>query len=45
MKSDEKRGLWRMVHAERAALVDDLAGLEADLLDGPGVGALAGAAA
>ncbi|MFB7300207.1 maleylpyruvate isomerase family mycothiol-dependent enzyme [Streptomyces rubiginosohelvolus] len=31
MKSDEKRGIWRMVHAERAALVDDLAGLEADL--------------
>ncbi len=28
MKSDAKRGIWRMVHAERAALVEDLAGLE-----------------
>lgn len=28
MKSEAKRGIWRMVHAERAALVEDLAGLE-----------------
>ncbi|WP_217230645.1 maleylpyruvate isomerase family mycothiol-dependent enzyme [Streptomyces anulatus] len=35
MKSDAKRGIWRMVHAERAALTDDLARLDARQWDAP----------
>ncbi len=35
MKSDAKRGIWRMVHAERAALTDDLARLDAGQWDAP----------
>ncbi|MFH9609663.1 maleylpyruvate isomerase family mycothiol-dependent enzyme [Streptomyces sp. NPDC017448] len=35
MKRDAKRGTWRMVHAERAALVADLARLEAGRWDTP----------
>ncbi|MFF2235868.1 maleylpyruvate isomerase family mycothiol-dependent enzyme [Streptomyces anulatus] len=33
MESDAKRGVWRMVHAERAALADDLARLDAGQWD------------
>ncbi|MFB8219750.1 MULTISPECIES: maleylpyruvate isomerase family mycothiol-dependent enzyme [Streptomyces] len=35
MESDAKREVWRMVHAERAALVDDLARLDAGQWDAP----------
>ncbi|WP_206977951.1 maleylpyruvate isomerase family mycothiol-dependent enzyme [Streptomyces sp. M54] len=35
MKSDTKRDIWRMVHAERAALVEDLARLEPEQWDTP----------
>ncbi|MGQ4716222.1 maleylpyruvate isomerase family mycothiol-dependent enzyme [Streptomyces anulatus] len=35
MESDAKRGIWRMVHAERAALTDDLARLDAGQWDAP----------
>ncbi|MBT1105482.1 maleylpyruvate isomerase family mycothiol-dependent enzyme [Streptomyces anulatus] len=35
MESDAKRGVWRMVHAERAALADDLARLDAGQWDAP----------
>ncbi|MEV7658134.1 maleylpyruvate isomerase family mycothiol-dependent enzyme [Streptomyces anulatus] len=35
MGSDAKREVWRMVHAERAALVDDLARLDAGQWDAP----------
>ncbi|MGC5535989.1 maleylpyruvate isomerase family mycothiol-dependent enzyme [Streptomyces sp. SR-10] len=35
MKSDTERGIWRMVHAERAALTDDLARLDAGQWDAP----------
>lgn len=35
MESDAKRGVWRMVHAERAALTDDLALLDAGQWDAP----------
>ncbi|MFE1366460.1 maleylpyruvate isomerase family mycothiol-dependent enzyme [Streptomyces anulatus] len=35
MKSDAKRGIWRMVHAERAALTDDLGRLDAGQWDAP----------
>ncbi|MGX1955587.1 maleylpyruvate isomerase family mycothiol-dependent enzyme [Streptomyces anulatus] len=35
MESDAKRGVWRMVHAERAALADDLARLDAEQWDAP----------
>ncbi|WP_329357147.1 maleylpyruvate isomerase family mycothiol-dependent enzyme [Streptomyces anulatus] len=35
MESDAKRGIWRMVHAERAALADDLARLDTGQWDAP----------
>ncbi|MGX5396493.1 hypothetical protein ACWLMY_32075 [Streptomyces anulatus] len=35
MGSDAKRGIWRMAHAERAALADDLARLDAGQRDAP----------
>lgn len=35
MESDAKRGVWRMVRAERAALTDDLALLDAGQWDAP----------
>ncbi|CAM5346093.1 maleylpyruvate isomerase family mycothiol-dependent enzyme [Streptomyces californicus] len=35
MESDAKRRHWRMVHAERAALVEDLARLEPEQWDTP----------
>ncbi|MEU8670806.1 maleylpyruvate isomerase family mycothiol-dependent enzyme [Streptomyces anulatus] len=35
MESDAKRGIWRMVHAERAALTDDLARLDTGQWDAP----------
>ncbi|MFJ1862337.1 maleylpyruvate isomerase family mycothiol-dependent enzyme [Streptomyces anulatus] len=35
MKSDAKREVWRMVHAERAALAGDLARLDAGQWDAP----------
>lgn len=38
MKGDAKRGTWRMVHAERAALVADLARFDLDPQNARGAG-------